>query len=101
MKRLTVLLILGLVGLFAASYSAVAQSPETTASEVADRETLKAFVEGAKAQLESITDPNDTSRHLLPVLVLRVISSTGTHTSSYYAKMARCLFTPAMRTHRA
>ena len=48
MKRLTVVLILGIVGLFAA-YNAVAQSPETTASDVVDRETLKAFVLAAKA----------------------------------------------------
>ena len=61
MKRLTAALILALVGLFAASGAAIAQSPETTASEVVDRETLQAFVEGAKAQLESITDPNDIS----------------------------------------
>ena len=59
MKRLTAVLILGLVGLFAAAYSAIAQSPETTASEVVDRETLQAFVEGAKARTESISDPND------------------------------------------
>ena len=65
MKRLNVLLILGLVGLFTASYSAIAQSPETTASEVVDRETLQAFVEGAKAQSESITDPNDVTPFLI------------------------------------
>ncbi|MDE2807535.1 MAG: hypothetical protein OXN90_03880, partial [Gemmatimonadota bacterium] len=61
MKRLTAVLILALVGLFAAADAAIAQSSETTASEVVDRETLQAFVEGAKAQLESITDPNDIS----------------------------------------
>ena len=53
MKRMTVILILALVGLCAASGAALAQSPEITASEVVDRETLQAFVEGAKAQLES------------------------------------------------
>ncbi len=60
-KHLTAALVLGLAGLFIAPYPAVAQSPETIASEVVDRETLQAFVEGAKAQLESITDPNDIS----------------------------------------
>ena len=59
MKRLTVALILGLVGLLVAPYPAVAQSPETTASEVVDRETLQAFVEGAKAWSATFTDPND------------------------------------------
>ena len=59
MKRLTAALILGLASFFIAPYSAVAQSPETTASEVVDRETLQAFVEGAKAWSETFTDPND------------------------------------------
>ena len=59
MKRLKVALISGLASLFIAPYPAVAQSPETTASEVVDRETLKAFVEGARAWSETFTDPND------------------------------------------
>ena len=65
MKRLNVVLILGLAGLFVAPDPAVAQSPEITASEVVDRETLKAFVEGAKALSESITDPNDITPYLI------------------------------------
>ena len=58
-KSLTAALILGLAGLLAAVYPAVAQSPETTASEVVDRETLQAFVEDARAWSETFTDPND------------------------------------------
>ena len=56
MKRLIVVLILGLASLFIAPDPAVAQSPETTASEVVDAETLKAFVEGAKARIEEISE---------------------------------------------
>ena len=59
MKRLTAALILGLAGLFVAVSPTVAQSPETTASEVVDRETLQAFVEGASAWSATFTDPND------------------------------------------
>ena len=59
MKRLTAALILGLAGFVVVAYPAVAQSPETTASEVVDRETLQAFVEGARAWSETFTDPND------------------------------------------
>ncbi len=59
MKRLTAVLILGLASLFIAPYPAVAQSPETTASEVVDRATLQAFVEGARAWSATFTDPND------------------------------------------
>ena len=58
-KRLTAALISGLASLFIAPYPTVAQSPETTASEVVDRETLQAFVEGARAWSETFTDPND------------------------------------------
>ena len=64
MKRITTVLILGLTSLFITPYLAVAQSPETTASEVVDRETLKAFVEGVKAQMESITDPSEQTSFL-------------------------------------
>ena len=53
MKRLTTLVIWGLASLLPAAHPAVAQAPETTASEVVDRETLQAFVEAAKASLES------------------------------------------------
>ena len=73
MKRLTVVLILGLAGLFVATDPAVAQSPEITASEVVDRETLQAFVEGAKARTETITDPNDITPFLI---LLRVPNKT-------------------------
>ena len=59
MKRLTAALILGLAGLFVAAYPVAAQSPETTASEVVDQETLQAFVEGARAWSATFTDPND------------------------------------------
>jgi hypothetical protein len=51
MKRL--IIILGLASLFFSAHSAVVQGQEVTASEVVDRETLKAFVEGAKDSLES------------------------------------------------
>ena len=60
-KRLTAAIILGLASLLIAPYPAVAQSPETTASEVVDQETLKAFVEEARAWSETITDPNDVA----------------------------------------
>ena len=79
MKRLTVVLILGLIGLFAASNAAIAQSPETTASEVVDRETLQAFVEGAKARTESITDPND----LAPFLISLATEGDWKHGNTY------------------
>ena len=55
MKRLSAVLILGLVSLFPPVSPAVAQAPEVTASEVVDQETLQAFVEAAKASLESAT----------------------------------------------
>ena len=67
MKRLTVALILGLVSLFVAPYPAVAQSPETTASEVVDRETLQAFVEGARAWSATFTDPNDFAPYTIAI----------------------------------
>ena len=69
MKRPTVALILGLAGLFIAPYPAVAQSPETTASEVVDTETLKAFVEDAKAWSETIIDPNDVGPYTVAISV--------------------------------
>ena len=52
MKRLTASVIWGLASLFPTVHPAVAQAPEVTASEVVDRETLKAFVEAAKESLE-------------------------------------------------
>ena len=69
MKRLTLALILGLAGLFVAPYPTVAQSPETTASEVVDRETLQAFVEGARAWSATITDLNDVAPYTVTISV--------------------------------
>ena len=68
-KRLTAAIILGLVSLLIAPYPAVAQSPETTASEVVDQETLKAFVEEARAWSETITDPNDVAPYTVTISV--------------------------------
>ena len=68
-KRLTAAIILGLVSLFIAPDPAVAQSPETTASEVVDQETLKAFVEEAKAWSETITNPNDVAPYTVTISV--------------------------------
>ncbi|MCY4603538.1 MAG: hypothetical protein OXE49_04840, partial [Gemmatimonadetes bacterium] len=61
MKRLIAVLILGLVSLSPAT----AQDPErpkVTASEVVDRETLKAFVEGGKEYLEGIRTLTETAK---------------------------------------
>ena len=49
MKRLTAALILALAALSPTAHPAIAQDPEVTAGDVVDRETLKAFVEAAKA----------------------------------------------------
>ncbi len=49
MKRLTAVLILALAALLPAAHPAIAQDAEVTAADVVDRETLKAFVEAAKA----------------------------------------------------
>lgn len=57
LNHITAVIILGLFTLFVAVQPAIAQTPKTTASEVVDAETLKAFVEGAKARLASMTDP--------------------------------------------
>ncbi|MCY3666003.1 MAG: cache domain-containing protein [Gemmatimonadetes bacterium] len=61
MKRLITVLILGLASLS----SAAAQDPErpkVTASEVVDRETLKAFVETGKEYLEGIRTLTETAK---------------------------------------
>ena len=79
MKRLTVVLILGLAGLFVAPDPSVAQSPEITASEVVDRETLQAFVEEAKARSASITDPND----LMPYVISLSTEGDWKHGNTY------------------
>ena len=56
------IIILGLVSLFFVAHSAVAQDMGVTASEVVDRETLKAFVEGAKDSLESTANFAEVAR---------------------------------------
>ena len=52
MKRLKAILMLALTGLLPAVHPAIAQDAEITASEVVDRETLKAFVLAAKAHAD-------------------------------------------------
>ena len=64
MKRLITVLILGLASLLPAAHPTVAQTPEITASEVVDAETLQAFVEGARAWSETFTDPNDFAPYI-------------------------------------
>ena len=56
MRNLTAFLILGLAGLLPTAPPSTAQTPEVTASQVSDAETLKAFVEGAKARIEEISE---------------------------------------------
>ncbi len=56
------LIIFGLASLFFTVHPAVVQGQEVTASEVVDRETLKAFVEGAKDSLESASNFAEVSR---------------------------------------
>ena len=61
MKRLITVIILGLASLS----PAMAQDPErskVTASQVVDRETLKAFVEGGKEYLEGIRTLTETAK---------------------------------------
>ncbi len=67
MKRLTAVLILGLASLLPTAHPAVAQTPEVTASEVVDAETLQAFVEGARAWSETFTDPNDLAPYAIAI----------------------------------
>ena len=67
MKCLTAVLILGLASLLPAAHPAVAQTPEVTASEVVDAETLQAFVEGARAWSETFTDPNDFAPYTIAI----------------------------------
>ncbi len=59
MRHLSAALVVGLAGFLVATGPAAAQSPEVTASDVVDAETLEAFVEGAKAWSATFTDPND------------------------------------------
>ena len=67
MKYLTAVTILGLAYILPVAHPAVAQSPETTASEVVDAETLQAFVEGARAWSETFTDPNDFAPYTIAI----------------------------------
>ena len=67
MKRLIAVLILGLASLLPVAHPAVAQTPEVTASEVVDAETLQAFVEGARAWSETFTDPNDFAPYTIAI----------------------------------
>ena len=55
MRSLTAVLILALASLLPAAHPAVAQDSEVTASDVVDRETLKAFVLAAKAYGDNAT----------------------------------------------
>ena len=43
-------------------FASTAAEAQTTAGEVTDQESLKSFVEGAKAQIEAITDMNEGAR---------------------------------------
>ena len=59
MKHLTAALIPGLVSLFVVTCPVAGQTPEVTAGDVEDAETLEAFVEAARAWSATFTDPND------------------------------------------
>ena len=67
MKSVAVALISGLAVLFVATCPAVGQTPEVTAGEVVDGETLEAFVEEARAWSETFTDPNDFAPYLAAI----------------------------------
>ncbi|MDE2800852.1 MAG: hypothetical protein OXI94_19480, partial [Gemmatimonadota bacterium] len=56
------IIILGLASLFFVARPTIAQDMKVTASEVVDRETLKAFVEGAKDSLENAANFAEVSR---------------------------------------
>ena len=56
------IIILGLASLFFVARPTIAQDMKVTASEVVDRETLKAFVEGAQDSLESAANFAEVSR---------------------------------------
>ena len=63
MKCLIAVLMLGLASLSpAAAVAEDSERPKVTASEVVDRETLKAFVEGGKEYLESIRTLTETAK---------------------------------------
>ena len=70
MKHITAVILWGMTSLFTAVQPAIAQSPQkTTASEVVDAETLKAFVLYAKSQAEAVTDPNGLAPYLHSISV--------------------------------
>ena len=59
MKGPIAVFVAGLVSLMPAAHPVAGQTPEVTAGDVVDAETLEAFVEGARAWSETFTDPND------------------------------------------
>ena len=67
MKRLTAVLILALANLLPAAHSATAQDAEIAAGDVVDRETLQAFVEGARAWSATFTDPNGLAPYVTAI----------------------------------
>ena len=72
MKRMTVVLILGLASLLPVAHPAAAQSPAVTASQVVDAETLKAFVEGAKARIKEIDESKQLLTPFLAIFMPRI-----------------------------
>ena len=69
MKHITAGIILGLASFLFAVQPAIAQTTKTTASEVVDAETLKAFVLYAKSHAETFTDPNDLAPYLQSISI--------------------------------
>jgi hypothetical protein len=67
MQHLILAFILGLASLFPAAHPAAAQSPEVTASDVVDAETLMNFVEAAKEWSATFTDPNDFPSYIAAI----------------------------------
>ena len=84
MKLMTVLLILALAILLPVAHPAAAQSPAVTASEVVDAETLKAFVEGAKARIEEI---NESKQLLTPFISSLAEEGDWKHGNTYLILM--------------
>ena len=84
MKRMTVVLILGLASLLPVSHPAAAQSPVVTANQVVDEETLKSFVEGAKARIEEI---NESKQLLTPFLASIQEEGDWKHGNTYLILM--------------
>ena len=84
MKRMTVVLILGLASPLPIAHPAAAQSPAVTASQVVDAETLKAFVEGAKARIEEI---NEAKQLLTPFISSLAEEGDWKHGNTYLILM--------------